>query len=563
MNKLRDIFDKIKRYQFWILCGMVTVIGLVSWWLATSSLADTYTKNKTKIDSEAGKIAQVQGIVPHPNEKWNESIDGRVTQDRTKVAEAWKTLYSEQEAKVFVWPENIFGPSFVAAVKPLAASFRSTGAITAELSNEHRQNYRNNVLLQFRDLAALVDAEYADPSQVSSGFGDRGYGAATRSTEVLPGQAQRRVIWTGQAELQQPYVWGDETPTTLAVIYAQEEIWIIKALCNAIAQANQGSMGAHDAAVKEILAMSVGYEAAEEFPGGSKEPGRRTPVTPVAPAAGGYGGGSDSGGAVGPGGPSAEGGAATGGMQRPPRPDRKSSSGSRGGGYGVGGESSAAPVSSDPAVYLNEWRYVKEDGTPMGAGEVATPPFYEFRLMPWRVTMSVDQTKWDELLVMFRNTDLPLEIRQVRINPVADTGSGGRYGSEGGSGGGGGGYGGAPSRGGGGGGYGAPGGGRYGASDGGAAMFGLGGETAAPQTVTLELRGIAYLLNPPDPEKIGKSGSSSDASSFGGAASAAAPAMDAAAAGGGAPTADNPFGTPAPIQPPTPAGPPPGSGGSR
>ncbi len=555
MNKLHDALDKIKRYQFWILCGMVTVIGLVSWWLATSSLADTYTKNKTKIESEAGKIASVQAITPHPNEKWNVSIDDRVAKDREKVADAWKTLYSEQEAKVYVWPEGILGPGFVNAVKPLAASFRSTGVISSELSTDHRRLYQNNALRQFRDLAALVDAEYADPSTSSSAFGDRGYGAA-RPTESQPGQPSRRVIWTGQAELQQPYMFGEETPSTLAVIYAQEEIWVIKALCNAIAKANEGSMGAHDAAVKEILAMKVGYEAAEEFPGGAKEPGRVTKVTPVAPAAGGYGGGAEGGGAVGP--PSAEGGATGGGLPRPARPDRKSSGGSQGG-YGVGGESaSAAPASSDPAVYLNDWRYVNGDGIPLGAAEVATPPFYEYRLMPWRVTMSVDQTRWDELLVMFRNTDLPLEIRQVRVNPVTDSGSGGRYGSEGGSGGGGGGGYGAPSRGGGGGGYGAPAGagGRYASDGGGAAMFGFGGEMAAQETVTLELRGIAYLLNPPNAENIGKAGSTTTAA----VESAAAPAMDAAA--GGAPAPENPFGGP-PIQAPIPSGPAPGSGGGR
>ena len=555
MNKLHDILDKIKRYQFWILCGMVTVIGLVSWWLATSSLADTYTKNKSKIEAEAGKIAHVQGINPHPNEKWNISIGERVAEDRKKVADAWKTLYSEQEAKVFVWPEEILGPSFVASVKPVAASFRSTGTVATELSTDHRRLYQNNVLRQVRDLAALVDAEYADPSQASSAFGDRGYGAAARPTELLPGQTPKRVIWTGQSELQQPYMFGEETPSTLAVLYAQEEIWVIKALCNAIAQANQGSMGAHDAAVKEILAMKVGYEAAEEFPGGAKEPGRITKVTPVAPAAAGYGAGPDAGGAVGPGGPSAEGGATGGGLPRPARPDRKSS-GSQGG-YGVGGESgSAAPASNDPAVYLNDWRYVRGDGTPLAAADLATPPFYEYRLMPWRVTLSVDQTRWDELLVMFRNTDLPLEIRQVRVNPVADTGSGGRY-SEGGSGGGGGGGYGAPSRGGGGGGYGAPaGGGRYASDGGGAAMFGFGGEMAPQETVTLQLRGIAYLLNPPNAENIGKAGSTATAA----VETAVAPAMDAAA--GGAPAPENPFGGP-PIQAPIQSGPPPGSGGGR
>jgi hypothetical protein len=167
--------------------------------------------------------------------------------------------------------------------------------------------------------------------------------------------------------------------------------------------------------------------------------------------------------------------------------------------------------------------------------------------------MSVDQAKWDELLVMFRNTALPLEIRQVRVNPIADASAGGGYG------GGRGGYGGASDGGSrDGGGYGASRGG-YGGSRGGygadgGASFGF-GEQPVTATVTLELRGFAYLLNPPDLEKIGKEGTTTAA------AVSAAPAVDMSA--GGAPTPENPFGGPA-IQPAAPVGPPPGSaGGAR
>lgn len=560
MNKAQDILEKVKRYQFWILCGLVTVIGVVSWWLATSSLADTYTKNKKQIESEAGKIGQVQAIVDHPNKRWNELISALVEKDRAKVADAWKLLYSEQDAKVYVWPENIFGKDFVDAAKPLAATLRAKGTPGGELTTVQRRLYQAEVLEQFEELAKLLDADYVDPSQATGSFGERGYGA-TVATELLPGQKPRKVTWTGQSELQQPYVWV-APPETLAVLYAQEEIWVIKAICNAIAEANKDSAGAHDATVRAILAMSVGYEAAEEFPGGMNEPGRTTKVTaPAAATGGGYGsagggygsteGGSTEGGSSGGGygSTSGEGGAGLGGggLQRPPRQDRKSSGGQGGYGGGVGEGAATAVESTDPNVYLNQWRYVNVNGTPLDAADFAS----EYRLMPWRVTMTVDQGKWDELLVMFRNTDLPLEIRQVRVNPVTDGGSGGggRYGSEGGSSGGG--YG-STSKGGGHGGTSS--GGRYGASDGGGAIFGF-GDQPVQETVTLELRGFAYLLNPLDLERIGKAGTTTAVDM-----AAAAPAADTAAVPATDPA--NPFGGP-PIQPAAPAGPPPGAGGGR
>ena len=119
--------------------------------------------------------------------------------------------------------------------------------------------------------------------------------------------------------------------------------------------------------------------------------------------------------------------------------------------------------------------------------------------MALRVT--VDQRRWDDLLVMFRNTDLPLEIKQVRVNPILDgSGSSGV-------------------------GYGGRGGGAsrmpsfapsakipYGLSSGGrggrggysreSSMTTTGAEEPS-DTLILELRGVAYLINPPDLSKIG------------------------------------------------------------
>lgn len=571
MNKAQDIIEKVKRYQFWILCGVVSLIGIGSWWVATSGLAETYTKNKSKIESEAGKIGAVQAIVDHPNERWNEQISELVKKDREEVAKAWRRLYLEQEGKVYVWPEDIFGGDFVAAVKPLAASLRATGAPSGELTSGQRRLYQAEVLRQFQDLAKLLDADYVDPNQATSGLGGRGYGAPT-ATGIVPGQQTRKVVWLGQEELQQPYVW-EQPPTTLGVLYAQEEIWVIRAICNAIAEANEDSAGRHDAAVRDILDMKVGYEAAEEFPGGMNEPGRITKITaPAAAVGGGYGaggggyggaeGGSSGGGYGAPGGgPPGDtgagiegGGLSGGGLTRPQRPDRKAA-GAQSGYGGVGGEgATAAVVSDDPNVYLNDWRYVKGDGTPLLAADLANPPFYEYRLMPWRVTMTVDQSKWDELLVMFRNTDLPLEIRQVRLNPITDSGSAGGYGSQQGIPGGGGAYGGGA----GGGGYGGPSRGGYGASDSGpgAAMFG-GSAEPIQETATLELRGFAYLLNPPDLEKIGKEGMTT-ALDAGSAAMEMAPAAMAAPAAAPVDPAD-PFGSPQVIAP-APSAPPGGAG---
>jgi hypothetical protein len=419
--------------------------------------------------------------------------------------------------------------------------------------------YMNNVLEQFKTLAKTVDAEYVGPEVGGSAYGGRGN---TAIQQLLPGQTPKRVNWTGLGELQLPYQW-QETPTTLKVLYAQEEIWVLQAICQAIAMANEGSTGPHDATVTTIEQMLVGYLAAEERPNGAGEPGRITRVTQAVAATGGYG----STASTAPTPDAAAGGEATlgvaaGALQRPPRPDMVSAGSSRGGyggsgGYGSTGSDTAAAAaapSTDPKDYLNDWRYVTDKSKPLDHTEVATPgapgTFYEYRLMPWRVRMTVDGRQWDKLLVMFRNTELPLEIKQVRVNPSEDAGGSmsSRYGSssEGGSRGGYGGTGG--SRGGHSGGYGGTGrGGGYGTTGRGGGPSPFGGATPTiDHTMILELRGVAYLMNPPDLSKIGVAG----ASAAGGDAGAAATTTAAA----------DPFAAPAPATPATAAPGAPGGG---
>jgi hypothetical protein len=573
MSKAGDFIDKVKRHQFWILCGVVAVVGLVSWWLATRSLADTYAKSKAKIDGEYGKIGSVRQIDPHPNDDWEKQLREIVEKDRKEVENAWKQLYNLQKSKVYVWPADVLGQEFVDEVEALRPG--------EELGDDKLDIYHNSVLKQFEKLAKLVDAEYEDPSQ-GSVFGRERQPVITQPLSA----AQRKVIWYDQATVQKPYDWA-ERPTTKQVLYAQEEIWVLTAICEAIQAANAGSSGAHDAAVQIIEEMAVGYLAAEDYPNGEKEPGRvmRLKAPLASSSGGGYGyGGPPSGGGIGAEG-GAEGGGGGGRLARPPRPDISASggvqtgygsttAGSPGGPGGGAGDATAAPTES--ADYLNEWRYVDGKSKPLTAAELATPPFHEYRLMPWKVRMMVDQRKWDDLLVAFRNTVLPLSIRQVRVNP--DTGPGGLdprgsggsrgEGSRGGYGAAGGGYG--ATRGGhtsGRGGYGAGYGGGskvgYGAGAGGRVAELSGGGSSGTQgtlpTITLELRGVAYLVNPPDFSKIGVAGASaaaSDSAATTSAAPVAAPAADAASGelSGIAPT------TPAPAPAVQPAA---GGGGRR
>ncbi len=110
------------------------------------------------------------------------------------------------------------------------------------------------------------------------------------------------------------------------------------------------------------------------------------------------------------------------------RGKREASRGSFGFGGG-GGEAAAAPANPDDL--WKTYRYVNLDGTPKAAADIDAAGS-EFNLMPFRLLLKMDSRYVDKLLVAFRNSTLPFEVQQVRINPEHAASSGGGGGGGGG-----------------------------------------------------------------------------------------------------------------------------------
>jgi hypothetical protein len=142
------------------------------------------------------------------------------------------------------------------------------------------------------------------------------------------------------------------------------------------------------------------------------------------------------------------------------------------GGEGGMVDPAAAPVAS-PDEQLKEWIYVDFTGKPLTAAELATVPAAKMvHLMPFVLRVTMDQRKLDALLADLATNAVPIDVRQVRINPSQQPGGGG----------------------------GGPGRGEFAAP---AAMTMDGGSGLRPFDVTVELRGTVGLAPPPEKTAIG------------------------------------------------------------
>jgi hypothetical protein len=457
MNKVREILEKVKRHQFWILCGIVALVGIISWWLATGSLAETYKKNKAEIEANEQKIKSVAGAGQHHNDSSISRYKEQTEQTKKKVYAAWQKIYDEQKAKVYIWPADVLTKEFVDHVTSLGPN--------EEIDLEYRNFYQIRAVNHFKKLAALVEAEWVDPSATDN---VREYG---RGPQRLAGPIYK-VEWAAEKfrALQANYMWPD-TPTTKQVKYAEEEFWVLGAVCEAIREANKDSTGAHNAAVRRIDEMLVAYLAAEENPLGFGESNRIAKPVQMQAKIGEDAAAADP--ASIPGAP----------LTRPERMDLKATSRDSPSYERMARAAPAAPsMDSDTAAAgpvsvddgLMNWRYVDSKGKPLMGSELASQPG-EYRLSPWRLTVVVDQRQLDKFLIAFRNTVMPLEIKQVRVNPMVSTPLIGPA---------------AASE-------------VRGYTDR-ADSYGTGSSTLElGGTVTVELRGVAYLFNSPEAGKIG------------------------------------------------------------
>lgn len=501
MNQLQPILAALKKWGFWVICGLAVVLGLGVWFVAQQSVLANIKSRKDQLE---GLRSQVSAVKPaSPNAQVVEATRKKIEELKSDVYQAWVSMYAAQKEKN-QWPAAL-GTDFLNWVNqpgrkfgdPIPERFRE---IYLNFIDQHFPtlfeiiNLRRPKGTDLKKLGSVRGALGAGPGYGTSGYGtgagfpgavstigEEAYGgeyAGAMGSTGYPGasgtgtapniEMEGIVEWNPQniAAIKQRFAWV-KVPTSEEIWNAQEDLWVYEALLRIIAKTNENATGPHNATVKRINAVEIGPDAARYL-------GAAVASATMATGSMGSGSAIPTSAAGGSGEPVGE---PAGGMGY----------GSYGSGYGVGG----SPLYG---------RYVDADGKPLPPG--SQQPFAEFKMMPVRMDLIVDQRKIDQLLVNCVNSDMPVRITRVLIRPSQATAaaSGAGYGLMGSSGPG-------LSTG-------------YGTSEGlgesGAEGYGTGygsgtsGATALPTSMSYDvpivIEGIIYLFNPPNIAELGKPG---------------------------------------------------------
>jgi hypothetical protein len=529
MDQVKAQMAVVAKYWFWIATALVTLLSVGTWWVSSGKLLAEFEAAKAKLSSDAQKISTVRNSLDtHPNDTSHEQMDKLVETRTGAVMEAWTNVYNRQR-DILVWPVGELKEDFVSEFVDLIpielkVEFPTPEADEKETSLRNRyRDYIGNVLPNIAEIAKTKwTADFYKPATgMGGGMGGMGgmggYDGGMGGEDLggmgggdmygggmpggmgggmggtgLPRDEGPLVTWDAASQerlLADLFPWRGGQPTTLDVLYSQENLWILKQLMQIIASVNGDAGQRFQAKIRGINRISIGRSVPTSAGSLSK------PSKPGAAA-----GGMDSMGM----------GMGMDGM------DGMDMGGSGGDMYGSGGPE--AGMMGDPsmgggaavAVDPGDNRYVDTAGTPVTASQLraalsSNSPTDAFmavaKRVPVMMTLKMDQRSLPELLAVCGSVPLMVEVKHVRILPPSGAGAMTDNGAGGGMGGAMGDMG----------GMGAPGGmgAGLGSMDEGSGGDAYGGmpttakADAFPLDMIVEVYGIIYIYNPPQADSLG------------------------------------------------------------
>ncbi len=212
MDKLKPLIT----HKFWIILFIALILPVVGWSMATGSLAKEIDERKTAID-KAFTDAQIQ---PNPpNETWSSALREINKKKENYIGESNKFVWEKQK-ELFVWPPEI---------TPLMSDTPYRGEITRVPRNLYRSAYKFEILRAHKA---------ANPFDIKDGTG-----LVQLSPNTIPHVPLDK--------------WKTLPPTSEEMWNAQEDVWLVTSILEAIAKVNKGAANISESPVRQISVLEL------------------------------------------------------------------------------------------------------------------------------------------------------------------------------------------------------------------------------------------------------------------------------------------------------------------
>lgn len=451
MDQVKTIARQAREHWFWIASASIFLVGLVAWFCVTMGISQETATWTSDIESRFSTATQVlnTGYTPegrtekfHPNDITHRKMDQQIATLKQSVLKAWEEQHSSQGERAFAWPTAL-NEAFRKRVTEITSRTDANGNLVrlpieqavpfplpkssdALLDITMRQIYGDYIRTELPKLAAKIKSNWGvpDPEKPKPVV----YWDPTNQQHI----ANSRFEWSTQES---------GAPNTLQVLYAQEDLRVLEALMDIIAQTNRNATADFNAVIKRIEFIHLGRDASRRA-GVIKRLGSalnaaangENPEGPTGPY-----GDADFAGDGGEGFGDDIGGDDIGGDVGEEFADDIMDDESLDGDmleddlgmedeFTDGGDpeaESSGEESADPAHH----RYVDLNYQPLSAKMLRDsfsskdPKIAKLAVakrLPVRMRVVIDQRRLNELLAACGNSWLTVEVRQVRLNPQAD-----------------------------------------------------------------------------------------------------------------------------------------------
>ena len=386
MDQLKKALGWLKQNHFWVLTGLIAIVGLACWYTSSGALGKETSANQATIKQAFNTPKNIASEPFHPNPVINDKQREQVQLRAKTVAEMWQQLYDRQRTEVLKWPEQSLTLEFREAVEKLKFG--------DEFPIHLATIYQNYISGYFPELPKRIQAKIIEGDGRGGGYNSRpGGGRGDEGGGVLtPDAFQPDYIceWLDQQDVR-ALLQFDTTPSPLRIWVTQEDLWAYQTLLDVIAATNAAVQADRpdNAAVRTIETLEVGKKAAVVVRSDRIALDANVRAT-------------------------AAGAVAAEGTRE-------------GGGMDSGRESQGGPTAEQEQVMLLSRRYIDQDGNPIavtgGLTNFQSTFGVEYKRLPVRLVLKMDVRSLSFLIAQCANQPLQIEVQEVRINPL-DGGAG-------------------------------------------------------------------------------------------------------------------------------------------
>lgn len=225
MDQLRQVGEFIWKWRFWFSVGLASLLALLIQFFGVPNVQAQVQARTGQLDNTFNQISR---FPPNsPNKNWTDEA----TKEEQTVAQQVSTVHEQifaEQAKRLIWPEGF-------------AQFNDRPFNHMLIAEQGTVPF-----LYFR----AFDKQFEDLRQIVQPI-----------SEDADGYAQGKVRLRENA-LDRPK-W-DRAPTDDRELFlAQEQLWIQRAVLEAIAKINENAKDWRDAPIREILRISIGQEGVD------------------------------------------------------------------------------------------------------------------------------------------------------------------------------------------------------------------------------------------------------------------------------------------------------------